>query len=277
LDLFCPEGVQCLDRRNYGGHERLLVILIPLQSANPPLMQLHIQKDTAALHEEMARWIVEDIEKVLTQKDRYTFVLSGGSSPQGLYTLLAAEPWRSRIPWEKLYFFWGDERYVPFTDTRHNGRMAYDTLLCHVPIPADHIHYMNTSVPPDESARQYEELLHQYFNPGEITFDLVLLGMGDDGHTLSLFPGSPLVAESRSWVAAPYVEAQQMYRITLTAVVVNQAAQVAFLVTGEKKAETFQKVLHGDFSPEQFPAQVIRPVKGVLHWFVDEAAAASLP
>jgi 6-phosphogluconolactonase len=239
-------------------------------------MQLHIQQDTAALHEEMARWIAEDIEKVLAQKDRYTFVLSGGSSPQGLYALLAAEPWRSRIPWERLHFFWGDERYVPFTDTRHNGRMAYETLLRHVPVPAAQIHYMDTSAPPEDSALEYGKLLHRYFHPQETTFDLVLLGMGDDGHTLSLFPGSPLIGESHRWVAAPYVEAQQMYRITLTAVVVNRAARIAFLVTGEKKAGTLQQVIHGDSPPTQLPARIIKPENGTLHWFVDQAAAAAL-
>lgn len=239
-------------------------------------MQLHIHKDTTALQKEMAGWIVEDIEKVLAKKDRYTLVLSGGSSPQGLYTLLSAAPWRSRVPWEKLHFFWGDERYVPFSDARHNGRMAYETLLRHVPVPAAQIHYMDTSLSPEDAAQDYEKLLHRYFTPQQATFDLVLLGMGDDGHTLSLFPGSALITESHAWVAAPYVKAQQMYRITLTAVAVNQAARVAFLVTGEKKATTLHEVLRGDFQPERLPAQIIQPADGALHWFIDQAAAASL-
>ena len=238
--------------------------------------QLHIAKDAKQLSADLAEWIGNYIQEVLQKKDKFTFVLSGGSTPKQLYTLLADSPYRESIPWEKIHFFWGDERAVPFEDSRNNAKMAYDELLDKVGVKAENIHVMRTDIGPEESSAEYEKILKQYFNGSETTFDFVLLGMGDDGHTLSLFPGTPVIHEQDAWVTSFFLPAQDMYRITLTAPVVNHAACVAFLAVGAGKAETLKHVLEGDFEPDTYPSQVIKPSKGKLIWFIDEAAAANL-
>ncbi|GAA4315771.1 6-phosphogluconolactonase [Compostibacter hankyongensis] len=239
-------------------------------------MELHIAQDLDQLSRDLADWITEHIQSTLERQDRYTWSLSGGSTPRRLYELLTRPGYKEKIPWEKLHLFWGDERAVPFDDERNNGRMTYEALLRHVPVPEDQIHYMRTDIGPEASAAAYEKLLHQYFGATGTSFDLVLLGMGDDGHTLSLFPGLPVVHEQEAWVTSFYLPTQQMHRITLTAPIVNRSAQVVFLAAGAGKADTLKEVLEGPFRPEQFPSQVIRPSAGTLHWFVDKAAAARL-
>ncbi|MCW3467994.1 6-phosphogluconolactonase [Chitinophaga nivalis] len=239
-------------------------------------MELHIAKDPAQLSENVAAWISNYILEVLQDQERFTFVLSGGSTPKQLYALLAKAPYNQMIPWEKLHFFWGDERAVPFTDERNNARMAFDELLNKVNVNPEHIHVMRTDIEPEASAAEYAQLLQSYFSEEENTFDLVLLGMGDDGHTLSLFPGTAVVHEKKDWVKAFFLPAQDMYRITLTAPVVNNAACVVFLTTGAAKAMTLKNVIEGTFDAEKYPSQLIRPEDGELHWFVDEAAAAAM-
>lgn len=239
-------------------------------------MELHITKDLQQLSENLAAWISNYIQEVLQEKERFTFVLSGGSTPKQLYTLLAKEPYSQMIAWERVHFFWGDERVVPFEDERNNARMAFETLLTPVGVPKENIHIMRTDVLPEVSAEAYEKILKEYFGNSNTTFDLVLLGMGDDGHTLSLFPGTAVVREQKDWVKAFFLPAQHMYRVTLTAPVVNSAACVVFMATGSGKAVTLKNVIEGTFNAEQFPSQLIRPQEGELHWFVDEAAASAL-
>lgn len=239
-------------------------------------MQLHIFKDLHELSQSLADWIISDIQKTLETKDRYTLVLSGGGTPKALYKLLAALPRRDQIDWKKIHFFLGDERYVPFEDDRNNGKMAYETLLDHVPVLKDHVHLMNTTLAPEAAAREYEKLLHTYFEKEPVTFDLVLLGMGDDGHTLSLFPGTEVVHEETAWVAAPFIKAQDMYRITLTRAIVNRSKAIVFLAAGAQKAAALKEVIEGAFNPDLYPSQVIRPKNDHLYWYVDEAAAAQL-
>ncbi|REA61680.1 6-phosphogluconolactonase [Dyadobacter luteus] len=239
-------------------------------------MEIHVSKNTADLSKDLADRIVTLIDATLGKQDRFTFVLSGGSTPKALYALLSESPYSENIPWEKVHFFWGDERAVPFEDERNNAKMCYDQLLNKVNVPAENIHIMRTDVSPEESAAAYEKVLKSYFKDGESTFDFVLLGMGDDGHTLSLFPGTEVVHESEAWTSAFFLQAQDMYRITLTAPVVNAAKYVAFMATGAGKAETLKSVLEGDQNLDKFPSQIIKPVNGELHWFVDEAAAAQL-
>ncbi len=239
-------------------------------------MELHIAPDTKELSSRLAGFLLEDILSVLDKKDRYTFVLSGGSTPKALYKLLASEPYRSSVAWEKVHFFWGDERFVPFEDPRNNANMAYEELLNHIPVVAENIHVMNTSLSPEDSSEHYTGILRSYFGDTGPTFDFVLLGMGDDGHTLSLFPGMPIIHEREKWVDSFYLDAQSMYRITLTAPVVNRAEKVVFLAAGSNKAEVLYQVLKGERNPEQYPSQVIQPSYGELHWFVDAEAAASI-
>ncbi|MGN7720562.1 6-phosphogluconolactonase [Chitinophaga sp. 22620] len=239
-------------------------------------MELHVAKDTQQLSENLAAFISQYIQEVLQKQDRFTFALSGGNTPKALYTLLAKEPYVNMIEWNKVHFFWGDERAVPFEDARNNARMAYDVLLDQVGALPENIHVMRTDIEPEQSAAEYEKTLHRYFHGRETTFDLVLLGMGDDGHTLSLFPGLPIVHEKKAWVKAFWLEAQDMYRITLTAPVTNLAACVVFMATGSAKALTLKAVIDGAPDPDRYPSQLIRPENGDLHWFVDEAAAEAL-
>jgi len=239
-------------------------------------MEIHIASDAKELSEGLASWIGNLIQEILKKQDRFTFVLSGGSTPKKLYDLLAASPYKETIPWEKLHFFWGDERAVPFEDERNNAKMCYEELLNKVPVIAENIHVMRTDITPEESVNEYETILKGYFENSETTFDLVLLGMGDDGHTLSLFPGTKVIHETESWVNTFFLAAQDMYRITLTAPVVNAAKYVAFMAAGSGKAETLKNVLEGEINLDKFPSQIINPVNGELHWFVDEAAAALL-
>ena len=239
-------------------------------------MQLHVYKDAEELSLFVAKWMADYIKSVLEKNDRFTIALSGGSTPQKLHKILAAAPYRETIDWTKIHFFWGDERAVPFSDDRNNAKMAYDTLLNHLAIPAEHVHVMRTDIDPQDAAAEYEKILHQYFDGKPNSFDLVLLGMGDDGHTLSLFPGTDIVHEEKAWAKAFFLQAQDMYRVSLTAPIVNKAAAVAFLAAGKNKAETLKQVLEGPFNPDLYPSQLIKPLNGELHWFVDEAAAASL-
>ncbi len=238
-------------------------------------MQRIIKKNPADLAKAAADFITKRIKEVLKKQDRFTLVLSGGSTPKALHELLAKPPYVDQIPWLQLHIFWGDERYVPLSDPQSNAGMAYDTLLGHVYTPDDQIHVWRTDLQPDAAAADYDRILHQYFGNGT-TFDLVLLGMGDDGHTLSLFPGTAVVDEQTAWTAAYFLDPQAMYRLTLTAPVVNRAACVLFLVAGAQKAVPLRHVLEGNYQPNTYPAQVIRPTDGELIWLIDEKAAAEL-
>ncbi|HUM46676.1 MAG TPA: 6-phosphogluconolactonase [Chitinophagales bacterium] len=239
-------------------------------------VQWHIEKDQLQLNKVLAEWIIDYITQVLKKQDRFTWALSGGNTPKQLYELLAQPAFREKMPWNKLHIFFGDERHVPFDDPNNNGRMAFNALLKAVPVPPEQIHYIRTDVPPAKSASGYETILHTYFDPLKYSFDLVLLGMGDDGHTLSLFPGSEIIYEKEHWVKSLYSSDHQQYRITLTPAIVNRAARIAFLATGQQKSAVLKKVLQGSYEPEKFPAQIIQPQSGNTDWFMDEAAAGLL-
>ncbi len=238
-------------------------------------MEIHISKDTTTLNHDLAKYIHDYIHTVLKQKERFTFVLSGGSTPKNLYQLLSAEPYKSSIPWQKIHFFWGDERFVAFEDDRNNAKMAFVELLNKVDVVSSQIHIFKTDISPEESVLDYTQILQNYFDGEGATFDLVLLGMGDDGHTLSLFPGTEVIKEEKGWVSAFYLKAQDMFRITLTAPIVNQANAVVFAVTGTGKAIALKEVLQGEKNLNQYPSQIIKPT-GELHWFIDEDAAKLL-
>ncbi len=235
-------------------------------------MQLHIYK-TEQLIDELSKWILNYTTEILYTNDRFTIALSGGETPKRLYQHLATDAYRNKLDWSKVHIFWGDERVVPFTDDNNNARMAFENLLSKINIPHNNIHIIRTDISPVRAAEEYENILHNYFDYSDNSFDLVLLGMGKDGHTLSLFPGFEITSEQQNWVNAVYLDDQKMHRITLMPSIVNRSAKVAFLVTGNEKAETLQQVLKGPFEPVKYPAQLIRPVNGELHWFIDEDAA----
>ncbi|RYG43861.1 MAG: 6-phosphogluconolactonase [Chitinophagaceae bacterium] len=239
-------------------------------------MQTIVAKNTDELSKMFADWLVDYVKETLQKQDRFTISLSGGSTPKKLYQLLATNEYAGKIDWSKLHIFWGDERFVPFSDDRNNAKMTFEELLDHVPVNKAQIHVMRTDLPPDEAVEDYNVKLHQYFDGHASTFDLVMLGLGDDAHTLSLFPGYPVIAENDAWMSAFYLEEQNMYRITLTKAVVNRSARIAFLVSGAGKVPALKSVLYGEKNPEKYPAQVIQPASGELYWFLDEAAAAAL-
>jgi 6-phosphogluconolactonase len=242
-------------------------------------MNVEVFKDADHLNIALAEWITSLIEETLTRKEQFSLVLSGGNTPKKLNLLLASSPYKERIDWKKIHVFWGDERAVPLDDERNNARMAFDTLLNKVDIPEDQIHIMDTSLSPQAAAMQYEEILFEYFGTDDLpfeSFDLVLLGMGDDGHTLSLFPGTPVIQEGKSWVSSFFLTAQDMYRITLTKNIVNHANHIVFMISGKEKAHALHEVLEGERNPEKYPSQVIIPTQGELHFFTDEAAASAL-
>jgi len=232
-----------------------------------------------AAADEFGRRAAESVEA----RGIFTVALSGGSTPRGLYALLAREGpdgFRDQVPWQRIRFFWGDERHVPPDHPDSNYRLAHETLLSRVPVPASHIHRIPAERPDaSEAAEEYARTLREHVRPGDgglPRLDLVLLGMGPDGHTASLFPGSGAVHERERLVAAPWVEKLRAYRITLTPPVLNNAACVLFLVAGADKAETLQAVLSEGDHPDRFPARIIRPTNGELLWLVDRMAGRRL-
>jgi 6-phosphogluconolactonase len=239
-------------------------------------MNLKVSKDIESLSHYFADWLVNYINEVLSKQDRFTIALAGGNTPRKLYQLLASNDYKEKVDWKRMHFFWGDERYVSITDDRSNAKMAYESLLNHIPIHKEQVYPMQTNGEPVESAASYEKILHGYFQQDDGTFDLVLLGLGDNGHTLSLFPGYQVVRENKNWVCSFYLKEENIYRITLTAPVVNQASKVAFLVSGGDKAAAVYHVIAGEHDPDLYPAQIIQPFNGQLYWFCDEAAAADL-
>ncbi|MGH7961790.1 MAG: 6-phosphogluconolactonase, partial [Candidatus Binatia bacterium] len=199
--------------------------------------------------------------------------------PKGVHALLAGPEFRTQISWPQVHLFWGDERCVPPTHADSNYRMAEESLLRYVPIPAQNIHRIPAEQEPLQAADAYEQTLRTAFAlpAGALPrFDLIFLGMGPDGHTASLFPGTVGLREDKRLVVAHSVEKLHTWRVTLTYPVLNHAAHVVFLVCGADKAATLKAVRHGAFQPEQLPSQRIRPVDGTLHWLVDEAAASLL-
>jgi len=229
-----------------------------------------------------AEEFVHRAEEAVQARGIFTIALAGGSTPKSLYTLLASNTasFREQVPWNKVHFFWGDERHVPPDHPDSNYRMVQERLLSQVPVPPENVHRIFTENPdPGKAADEYEQVLQDFFELREEKlprFDLVLLGMGPDGHTASLFPGSNTIHEQTHLVAAPWVEKQNTYRVTLTPPVLNNALCAIFLVSGSEKSKTLQAVLEGDPEPERFPAQIIRPKQGTLLWLVDQAAARLL-
>ncbi len=239
-------------------------------------MEVVIKPTPTEVSKALADWISSYIEETLANQDRFTFVLTGGGSPKELYTLLASPPYKTSINWDKVHLFWGDERAVPFSDDRNNAKMTFETLIDNVPVPPDQVHVIQTELGPNPAATAYETLLKTYFDEEGPTFDLVLNGMGEDGHTLSLFPGQPVIHEKDAWVKAYWLDAQQMYRITMTAPLVNRAGRVVFLTFGTGKAHALKEVLKGARNVDHYPSQIIQPQSGELYWFVDQAAASLL-
>ena len=246
-----------------------------------PASRLFVVADQTALAKEAADRCARIAQEAIARAGRFTIALSGGSTPKLLYSLLAAEPYSTRVPWRKTHVFWGDERAVPPGNHDSNFGMAKATLLDRVPIPADQVHRMQAERDDlDLAAREYEAEIAKTFGvpPGAEppAFNLILLGLGPDGHTASLFPHTEAIRESARWVVRNHVPKLNSDRVTLTTPILNRAATVLFLVTGADKASALQAVLEGPSDPERLPAQLIRPTAGRLIWLVDRAAASRL-
>jgi 6-phosphogluconolactonase len=235
---------------------------------------LWIYDDPEALGEAAAGLIVQLAQQAVSAKGKLSLVLSGGSTPAKTYERLASAPYRDRFPWGYADFFWGDERLVPSQDERNNAHMARETLLNHVPVSEEQIHAIPTHLPPAEAALKYEAEIKKYFAGEAARFDLILLGLGENGHTASLFPDTPVLNEKQRWVAEVYLKEQNLWRVTMTVPLINQAALVVFLLQGEQKANTLRAVLEGPYKPRELPAQLIKPDYGEIYWLADQAASS---
>jgi len=220
-----------------------------------------------------AELIVAIAKKAIATNGRFTIALSGGHTPEKLYSLLAESPWRQQIDWIKTFIFWGDERYVLFDSIQNNAHQAKSLLFDKIDIPTSNIYAMPVNLLPSEVAVEYETSLKYFFQTAPIRFDLVLLGLGSNGHTASLFPGTAVLNDQAAGIRPVYVKEEEMYRITMTAPLINQAHHIFFLVTGVNKKEILKNVLSTADQPEKFPAQLIKPKDGELMWLVDQAAA----
>lgn len=254
------------------------------------MTNLRIYHDPGELAVKAARRFARLADQYVIGCGKFTVALSGGSTPRAMLSLLAADPFLDTVPWQSIYFFWGDERCVPPDHPDSNYRMATEALLSKVPVPPENIF----RIPAEKSdpalgAEEYASTLTRFFLAGLGAnrsgtaplsnfprFDLVFLGMGPDGHTASLFPHTPALQANEQVVVANYVEKLGSYRITLTAATINNARNVTFLVAGEDKAEALRNVLEGSHQPDLYPSQLIRPANGTLQWMVDEAAARLL-
>ncbi|HXQ26726.1 MAG TPA: 6-phosphogluconolactonase [Candidatus Acidoferrales bacterium] len=239
-------------------------------------MDTRVFPDLEALSRGALDELLRTMGDAVRERGRFTIALAGGRTPAKLYELwVQAEARGARTPWDSVHLFWGDERFVPHDDLLSNYRMAREALIAHVPIPAANVHPMPGSkqfATPEEAAEAYESDLRKFFGSAAPVFDLQLLGLGVEGHTASLFPGSPALEEKKRWVAAVEAPAKPSQRLTLTPVVLNQGRNTFFLVSGRDKKEIIGALRsEPDSRPSQYPAGRIKPA-GRVTWFLDEAA-----
>ena len=238
-------------------------------------MNLKVYGDKQGLAEAAARDFIGKANAAIDEKGYFAVALAGGSTPEATYDLLATKEFAGEVDWGNVHVFFGDERSVSPDDEDSNYKMADDALLSHVSVGG--VHRMKGEMLPDEAAMQYEEELREFFEtPGRPPeFDLIQLGIGDDGHTASLFPNTPALGVTDRWAAQNPVPKLETVRITLTLPVLNAAKAVSFLVAGESKAEAVKEVLEGDADPHDYPSKLVQPA-GELNWMVDEEAAGML-
>ena len=242
------------------------------------MREILVLPDLAALAQAAADRFVSIADRLIEINGRFTVALSGGSTPRALYAELID---RRSMDWSRVHVFWGDERCVPPDQPDSNYGQAWQLLLSKVKVPDANVHRIKGELDPAQAALEYEAELRRAFEPALpwprsfSRFDLILLGMGAEGHTASLFPGTAAIHEQARWVVAHYVEPLKANRITLTPPVLNQAAHVIFMVAGADKASALQAVLHGEYDPDRYPAQIVSPTDGQLTWLIDRAASGS--
>jgi 6-phosphogluconolactonase len=243
---------------------------------------LHVSASASEVAKASAELFTDSIVAAVAARGLARIAISGGSTPKAMFALLAdpAGPYLSRIPWDSLQLFWVDERCVPPTDADSNFRMTSEAMLSKVPLSPANVHRMEGELDPTVAAARYESEIRNTFKlegAETPTFDLILLGMGDDGHTASLFPHTEGLNEMSPIVIANHVPQKDTYRITLTWPVINQGREVAFVIAGKDKAEVLSRVLTGPYDPETLPSQLIRPSSEQVTFLLDTAAAAQLP
>lgn len=236
-------------------------------------MNMTIFDDLDILYRKAADTFVELSEKSILKHDKFVVALSGGSSPKAIFSLLATQEYAEKIEWNKVYFFWVDERWVSLDDEKSNAKMTFETLLDKVPVNKEHIFPMyKDGIEPGDYAKEYEAQIRNVLGTDGI-FDFILLGMGDDGHTASLFPGEKILHEKEKWVDAYYLKPQEMFRITLTAPIINKAENILIITFGTSKKHALNEVLNGEYNPEMYPLQLIEKRNGV-QLFTDKEAGA---
>jgi 6-phosphogluconolactonase len=237
---------------------------------------IRVYNDLEALSQAAAEHFTLQSRQASLICGRFSVALSGGETPRRTYELLATPQYAERIHWNEVHVFWSDERCVPEDDPRSNAHMARQALLDHVPIPPENIHPIRCAASPHQAAMEYEQELREFFSRSNPNFHLVLLGLGSNGHTASIFPHTAVVQETERWVSDVYVQELGMYRVTFTAPFIDQAEQVVFLVSGGDKAQVLETVLEGAYQPSELPAQLIRPAGKHPLWLVDKAASHKL-
>jgi len=237
-------------------------------------VNLLVYETPEELAEAAARHFASRAQDAINERGRFAVALAGGSTPKAAYEVLARD-YAGALDWSKVHVFFGDERTVPPDHEDSNYRMAYEALLSRAPVRS--VHRMRGELPPGEAAAAYEEELREFFGPDDVPrFDLILCGLGEDGHTLSLFPETAALDVTDRWVVANPVLKLETTRLTLTIPVLNASRAVTFLVAGEGKADALKEILEGDADPRAYPAKLVNPESGDLTWMVDRAAAGSL-
>jgi 6-phosphogluconolactonase len=238
-------------------------------------MKINVFNTTEKIIEALAKFIIEIGKKAILDKNQFTFVLSGGNSPKKLFQLLASADYRNQLDYSKVFFFFGDERYVPHNHQDSNYLMAKEAMLDALSIPEHRVFKVDTSLDPATAAQDYERHICEFFND-EPVFDFILLGLGDDAHTASIFPNTSLIWIDEEMVKEVYLEDKQVHRISFTAPLINKANHVAFLTFGANKADAIKAVFEQEKHYNKYPAQLINPESGNLYWFVDDAAVSKL-
>ena len=241
-------------------------------------MSVAIYSDIDTFSQEAARYVVRVASESITTHGRFTLALAGGSTPKKLYGLLASEPYRDQIDWALTEIFWSDERCVPPDSEESNYHLAQEVLLSKVPIPATQIHRMPADADDhDQASLTYIQEIQRVFGTNGVpSFDLLQLGMGPEGHTASLFPHQASLHEQTRLIMPVTVPKPPPPRLTFTPLLLNAATHILFLVTGQDKADALQAVLEGEYNPDEYPAQIIRPTQGEVTWMLDPAAASKL-
>ena len=239
-------------------------------------MTINVFKTENELISAIAIYFIKIAQHTIEENGIFNTALAGGNSPKKFYQMLSSDEFKNKIDWSKVNFFFGDERYVPAADAQRNSWMVQKYLFEPLNISSSQILEVDTTLSPEQAAKKYDETIRTHFKHIPVRFDLMLLGLGDNSHTASLFPFTPVLAEKSPTVKAVFLKEQNSYRITMTVPLINQSKHIAFLVYGKEKAEAVYHVLKDVRNPEKYPAQLINPADGELHWFLDDNAASLL-